>query len=257
MTVITVANQKGGVGKTTTAVTLAHGLAREGYKVLIVDLDPQGHIAFSLGLEKSPGLYRLIVEDKKLNKTTNKARDNLFAVLGNKKTEAVKRFVTTLDFRERVLVNCLNGADYDVVIMDTAPSLDVLHVAALVASDRVIIPTKLDAMAVDGVNEILSSMGEVARQGHEFGGYSILPTFFDRTTKETAFLLREIVNAFGKRVWPPIPQDTKAREASAYGKTLWEYTPSSPSVLGYEGKGKRIGGYADALERVLEIVNND
>lgn len=255
MTVITVANQKGGVGKTTTAVTLAHGLAKEEYRVLVVDLDSQGHIAFSLGLDKSPGLYSLVVEEEPLDKVIVNARKGLDIIPGNKRTEAVKRFVTTLDFRERVLINHLDGVDYDVVIMDTAPSLDVLHVAALVASSWVIIPTKLDAMAVDGVNEILHSMGEVARQGHEFSGYSILPTFFDRTTKETAFQLRQVVDTFGDKVWPPVPQDTKAREASAYGKTLWEFTPTSPSMIGYQIKDKRVGGYVDVLKRMMEVVN--
>ena len=256
MAVVTVANQKGGVGKTTTAVTLAHGLAREGYSVLLVDLDPQGHVAFSLGLEKSPGLFKLIVEEEPLGEVVVKARENLDVVPGNKKTEAVKRFVTTLDFREQVLVKYLRDAYYDVVIMDTAPSLDVLHVAALVTSDWVLVPTKLDAMAVDGVNEILHSMGEVTQQGHVFRGYSILPTFFDRTTKETAFQLRHVVDTFGQRVWPPIPQDTKAREASAYGQTLWEFTPTSSSVVGYLSNDKQVGGYDDVLARMKEVVNH-
>lgn len=258
MIVITVANQKGGVGKTTTAVTLAHGLARQDYKVLIIDLDPQGHVAFSLGLEKEPGLHRLLVEEAPVGEVVVLARPGLEVISGNKRTEAVKRYVTTLDFRERVLINSLKEANlrYDVVLMDTAPSLDVLHVAALVASDWVLVPTKLDAMAVDGVNEILLSMGEVARQDHAFLGYSILPTFFDRTTRETAYQLRQVVNAFGGKVWPPIPRDTKAREAAAYGRTLWEYTPNSAAVTGYESNGKQIGGYADVLERMREVVNH-
>ncbi len=257
MAVITVANQKGGVGKTTTAVTLAHGLAREGYHILIVDLDPQGHIAFSLGLEKTPGLYRLIVEEAPLREVVVKARQNLDILPGNKRTEAAKRFVTTMDFREKVLINCLREANYDLIFLDTAPSLDVLHIAALAASDWVIIPTKLDAMAVDGVKEILHSMAGVTRQGHHFQGYTILPTFFDRTTRETAFQLDQMVTAFRHRVWPPIPRDTRAREASAYGQTLWEYTPDSSSVRGHLSSDNRyVGGYADVLERVKELINH-
>jgi chromosome partitioning protein len=254
MQVIAIANQKGGVGKTTTAVTLGHGLALHGLRVLVVDLDPQGHVAFVLGLDKAPGLYRLIVEEAPLSKVAVKARDNLSVILGDKQTEAAKRYVTTLNFRERVLLDILGDADYDVIFLDTAPSLDVLHVAALMASDWVIIPTKLDAMAVDGVNEILHSMGQIAQQGHRLEDYNILPTFFDRTTKETMVQLQDVVNIFGHRVWPPIPQDTKAREASAYGQTLWEYSPKSPAVLGYLRDTNRIGGYTDVLGRVLEAL---
>jgi chromosome partitioning protein len=252
-TIITVANQKGGVGKTTTAVTLGHGLARAGRRVLVVDLDPQGHVAFALGLKKSNGLYRLLVEAESLKTVAITARPNLDIVASDKTGEAAKRYVTTLNFREKVLIRALKGAAYDVIVLDTPPSIDVLHVAALVASDWVIIPTRLDALAIDGVNEILRSMGEI-EQDHRFDGYSIIPTFYDRTTKETATNLRELVEAFGDLVWSPIPQDTKAREATAFGQTLWEYSPESPSIMGYQIDGKRVGGYLDLLTRVDEVI---
>lgn len=252
-TIITVANQKGGVGKTTTAVTLGHGLAKAGRRVLIVDLDPQGHVAFALGMAKSNGLYRLLVDAEPLKTVAVNARPNLDIVPSDKTGEAAKRYITTVNFREKVLIKALKGAAYDVIVLDTPPSIDVLHVAALVASHFVIIPTKLDAMAIDGVNEILRSMGEV-EQDHRFDGYSIIPTFYDRTTKETATQLRELVEAFGDSVWPPVPQDTKAREAAAFGQTLWEYSPDSPSVMGYQIDGKRVGGYFDILDRVEKVI---
>jgi cellulose biosynthesis protein BcsQ len=108
---------------------------------------------------------------------------------------------------------------------------------------------------VGGVREILFTMGEVARRGHNFQGFSILPTFFDRTTRETLVQFKEIITAFGSRVWPPIPQDTRVREAAAYGKTLWEYSPESAAMAGYiEGK-LRLGGYRQIVERMLEVVN--
>jgi chromosome partitioning protein len=119
------------------------------------------------------------------------------------------------------------------------------------ASNWVLIPTKLDAMAVDGVNEVLRSMAEVAERGHRLG-YSILPTFFDRTTRETVVQLQSLVETFKDHVWPPIPQDTKAREAPAYGKSLWEYCPHSPVINGF-GEEK-TGGYASTMSRLLEVL---
>jgi chromosome partitioning protein len=109
-------------------------------------------------------------------------------------------------------------------------------------------------MAIDGVNEILRSMAQVEDNGYHFDGYSILPTFFDRTTKETATQLREVVNAFGEKVWPPIPQDTKTREAAAFGKTVWEYSPDSPAVVGYQINGKKVGGYQALLDKLKEVI---
>ncbi len=255
MKIFALANQKGGVGKTTTAVTIADGLARRGLRTLLVDLDPQGHIAFALGLKKSPGLYRMVCGGEPIHRVVQNARPNLDILPGDKQTEKVKRQITLSDFRESILWDVLQRTDYAVVVLDLAPSFDVLHVNGLVASDWVLIPTRLDAMAVDGVKEILLTMGEVARRGHSFQGFSVLPTFFDRTTRETLVQFKEIVNTFGARVWPPIPQDTRVREAAAYGKTLFEYTPESPAMAGYvEGK-LRLGGYRQIIERIMEVVN--
>jgi cellulose biosynthesis protein BcsQ len=94
-------------------------------------------------------------------------------------------------------------------------------------------------------------MGEVAERGHHLG-YSILPTFFDRTTRETMVQLKALVQTFNGHVWPPIPQDTKAREAPAYGKSLWEYCPHSPAVIGYDGSYEN--GYFSTMRRITEVL---
>jgi len=253
--IIAFANQKGGVGKTTTAVTLAHGLARAGRRTLLVDLDPQGHVAFSFGLEKSPGLYRLVCLEEPLEQVVINARENLDLLTSDKHTEKVKRQITLADFRETILLDLLDSAPYDAILFDMAPSLDVLHINGLVASDWVVIPTRLDAMAVDGVKEILTTMGEVAQRGRSPDGYNILPTFFDRTTRETLIQLKEVARVFGKRVWPPIPQDTRAREAAAYRQTLYEYSPESPAMAGYAHARERIGGYRQVLDRLMEVLD--
>ncbi len=252
MRILTIANQKGGVGKTTTAVTIAHGLAIAGLRTLLVDLDPQGHVAFSLGLPKEPGFYRLIVDEEPPDKVIVPARENLEIIPGDKRTEKAKRTIVVSNFPTEAITCALKDVEQDVVILDLAPSLDVLHVSALMASDWVLIPTRLDAMAVDGVNEVLRSMGEVVERGRRLG-YSILPTFFDRTTHETVVQFQTLVETFKERVWPPIPQDTRAREAPAYGKTLWEYCPQSPVVSGFGEE--HVGGYVSTMSRLMEVLH--
>ncbi len=257
MKTITIANQKGGVGKTTTAINLAAGAARQGYETLIIDLDPQGHAGLALGLDKAPALHRWIVGDLPASDVITEARDNLDIVLSDKQTETTKRYVATLDFREGVITDKLKTlTGYDVVVIDLAPSLDTMHVAAMVASDYVIIPTKPDYLAIDGVNEVLRTIAQVQKQGHNFEGFALLPTHFDRRTKETLTNLKELASSFPNNIWPPIPDDTKVREASAYGQTLWEYAPKTPALIGYESNDNRVGGYNSALKYFIDEVVN-
>ena len=255
MTIFAFANQKGGVGKTTTAVTLADGLARLKRRTLLVDLDPQGHVALSFGLEKSPGLYRLICLEEPLSAVVQTVRPNLDLVPGDKQTEKVKRQITLADFRETILSDLLTSTDYEAVLLDMAPSLDVLHLNGLIAADWVIIPTRLDALAVDGVKEILTTMAEITRNGHQYRGYSILPTFFDRTSRETLLQFEEITRVFGSNVWPPVPQDTRVRETAAYGQTLWEYSPDSSSIAGFTEGNQHLGGYRQVVGKLLEVLD--
>jgi len=256
MNVIALANQKGGVGKTTTAVTLSDGFARQGFKTLLIDLDPQGHVAVSFGLEKTAGLYQLVCLDEPVDKVALNVRPNLDILTGNKQTELVKRQIILADFRETILSDKLKNLPYDYVLLDMAPSLDVLHINGLFASDWVLIPTRLDALAVDGVKEILLTMAEISRNGHVFKGYGVIPTFFDRSTRETLVQFKDLVNTFGKNVMPPVPQDTRAREAAAYGKTLLEYTPQSAVVKGFLQKSQAIGGYKQIIERMVEMTRD-
>jgi chromosome partitioning protein len=255
MKIFAFANQKGGVGKTTTAVTLADGLARMKVKTLLVDLDPQGHLALSFGLEKSGGLYRLVCLDEPIEKVKVSLAPYLDLVPGDKQTEKVKRQITLADFRENILADLLHETDYEAVLLDMAPSLDVLHINGLIAADWVVIPTRPDALAIDGVKEILTTMAEIDRGGHRYQGYSILPTFFDRTTRETFLQFEELAKTFGEHLWPPIPQDTRVRETVAYGKTLWEYSPNSVSMNGYKDGRQRLGGYKQVLTRMLEVIH--
>ncbi len=259
MITIAVVNQKGGTGKTTTAVSLGHRLASDGRRVLLMDTDVQGHVATALGLDKAPGIYHLVQYHQGVGQllvANARPNLNLDVIPSDKTTEAAKRTLVALNFRERILDDTLSDLDYDVTVIDCAPSLDVLHVAALVAADWLVVPSRLDYLAVDGVNEVLRSLVEIRRQSPASAPalLGILPTFYDRTTNETVVQLKALTRAFGQYVLPPIPVDTKLREAPAHGKTVWEYAPSSRSVVGISlnGSGKLAGGYKQFVRYVRE-----
>lgn len=260
MVTFAVVNQKGGTAKTTTAVTLAHALAMESRRVLIIDTDPQGHVAVALGLEKAPGIRALV---DRANYNTNEAlpivqaRPNLWMLPSDKTTEMAKRTLTGMSFRERILQMTLQGLEqaFDIAVIDCAPSLDVLHVAAIVAAQWIVIPTRLDFLAVDGVNEVIRSMVQIRQAGSVVPRVlGILPTFYDRQTSETLLQLRALASTFQALVLAPIPTDVHLREAPAHGQTIWEYAPTSRSVVGMDLGNSHRGGYKEFMDRIRSVL---
>ncbi len=259
MIIITTTNQKGGVAKTTTAVTLAAGLAARGYRTGLGDLDSQGHVSRALNLPKQDGLRHWYYDDQPFEQVIQSVRENLLVLPGDKGTTRVIGRIRDESYGEERFAQRLRqdaeNAGFDVFLLDLGPSISNLQIAALIAADYAIIPTRLRMMDLDGVQEVLRSMQEIARHGHALQGWYILPTFFDRTTNETVLRLKELVNTFGAHVWPPILKDVKVSEAPGRGKTLWEYAPRCNALLGYvNGSGKRVGGYLDTLERVVQLI---
>lgn len=255
--VIAFGSQKGGVGKSTTAVTLGHGLALRGKRVLIVDLDPQGHVCKLLNVAKNPGVRAWYYDEQPLQECVRQARENLWVLGSDKTINRVAGKIREESFGASAFAYALKQQTegYDAVLLDLAPSLNDLHVAALLASEYVVCPTRLRFTDMDGVQEIVRSVAEVGRHGHQVRGLFILPTFYDRTTTETGERLLELAQQFGKRVWPPIAQDTRISEAPGRGMTIWEYAPDCNGAIGYvNGGGKRVGGYSYALEQVLQLV---
>ena len=265
MITISVGNQKGGVGKTTTAVALGQYFARRGKRVLIVDLDAQGHVAESLGVDKSGGLFRLICQGLAVKQVAQNVREDLDIIPNDHTAEQVKAFAAQSDFRAYILAQALGEAgEYDVVFLDMPPSTDVLHVAALVASDYLLVPAIMDHLALTGVMTIIQTARALAKYPNVTPPVllGVLPTLFERMTTETRENVAHLAEALGdvRYLLPPIPRDTKVREASSYGQTIWEYAPKSPAAVGYvNGSPVKnslgfVGGYVHAGEIIEGII---
>lgn len=252
---IAIANQKGGTGKTTTAVTLAHGMALSGFNVLLVDLDPQGNVADCLGLEREPALYQLLVDSVPLREVVvPSGREGLDVLLGDESTAGAEKALVGMRFAEFSLSRALKGADYEQIVLDCAPSLAILHSLAYMASDWVVIPAmckRLAALAAVRVERSLEEFNEDAPAGGvELLG--VLPTFYERVTNESKNSYRELAHHFGELLLPPIPKDTKLSEAPAYGKTIWEYDLRARALVGIEIGRRLVGGYEEVLDIIIE-----
>jgi chromosome partitioning protein len=246
MTIVTIANQKGGVAKTTTAVNLGHGAAMRGLSVLVVDLDTQGNVADALGMDEGSDLYEWLITGKDTEQVAQPTgRENLRIIRSNKTTAQLKVAASGMDFREMIIANALQAYEYDLVILDCPPSVDILHTAALVAADWLLIPTKLDQFAIKGVIEMLRSLDSVqraTRSNCKLAG--IIPTFYDQVTSESHAQLQNLAEQYKSYVWPPVAADTNCRVANRVGKTLWEMPVNARAKL----------GYAACLERLLKII---
>lgn len=227
MITITVANQKGGVGKTTTAVTLAHGLALLSQAVTLVDLDSQGQCATALGLGAEAGVFRWLVGAADIHNVTVEAREGLTLVPGNRDTAAAQILWGAqnkpVDELARLMRGWKNWTDY--VVIDTSPSVGGLQERALYAADIVLTPVACDFLAADAVAATMETMRQNQQWGWK-GTNLILPTFFDETTRESRAVLDELRRVYEQRVLEPIHRATGLRECAAAGVTVWEAAPT-------------------------------
>ena len=250
--VVAFVNQKGGVGKTTSAVTVAHLWAREGRRVLLIDLDAQGNTADCLGMDKTGDLNRFLVGDVGTAAVKFTGRDNLYTILGDKSTAKTKQILSGDPFGVFKLREALEGLRYEVIVLDVAPGADIMQLAALVACTRFVVPVSLEHLALVGVREALESVASLKKVNAFNGGFAgVLPTMLDRGQKGHVERLRLLAETFGRQVLPPVPTDVTVGKAQAEGRTLPEFDHRCRALTGVDlGKGKKMGGY-DAAARFL------
>jgi len=233
---IIIGNQKGGVGKTTTAVNLCHGLALEGKKVLLVDLDPQGQCAILLNQKQENNIVRLLVtKDDPKGLIRETGRENFYLMPGDRDTTIAQLSLQNKPVSELYAAIRPIQGKYDYIIFDTAPVAGDLQSNAIWAADLLLIPTAVDFLSTEGVYKFLQTAEELRENReavHKILG--VLPTFYDQTTKETKAVIDELEKNFENAVMDPIHRATILRECAAYGKTIFEVDPKGRAAKEYQ-----------------------
>jgi len=250
--IITIANQKGGVGKTTTAVNLAAALAMHGSRVLVVDLDPQGNASTALDIEHHSGItsvYDVLVEDRPLSEIIRPVSGfaQLYCAPAAIDLAGAEIELVPLVARESRLARALasyDTSDLDYIFIDCPPSLGLLTVNALVAAPEVLIPIQCEYYALEGLEQLLRTI-ELVRShlNPALSVTTILLTMYDGRTRLASQVADEVREHFGAVVLESvIPRSVRVSEAPSYGQSVMTYDPGSSGAQAYLEAGKELAG---------------
>lgn len=247
--VIAIANQKGGVGKTTTTANLGNGLARNVKKVLLIDLDPQGDLTTSLGFKNQDNmeitiksLMEKVIQEKPLNKREGilNCKEGVDLVPANIELEALEMSLVKFINKENILKRYINQVkkDYDYILIDCRPSLGLLTINALATANSVIVPVQAQYLPLKGMTQLIKTIDKVRMQinpGLKIEG--ILLTIADMKTKLAKTTIDTLRNSYGTRIKifnTVIPMGVKAAESTLEGKDIFTYDKRSKPAIAYE-----------------------
>ena len=246
--VISIVNQKGGTGKTTTSVNLATALAEQGKFVLLIDLDPQANAGSGLGIaaDHRGSLYNVLVENKKISEATYETQENqsLFVLPSHQDLSGAQIEMIDMEEREYVLRKSLLEIrnDYDFIIIDCPPSLGLLTVNSLTASDEVMIPVQCEYYALEGLSQLLNTINLIKENLHpELKVLGAVLTMHHKRVKLSEEVVREVLNTFPHKVFDTIiPRNVRLAEAPSFGKSALTMASWSKGAKAYRSLAKEV-----------------
>ena len=244
--IVSIINQKGGVGKTTTVINLAAGLSMKGKKILVIDLDPQGNATTGLGLSNTESsdntIYNVLNGNKKISEVIQRTSfENLNLITSNVDLSGLE-VETAGDSRRAFklkdqLTSILNDsrASYDYILIDCPPSLSLLTIMALVASDALVVPLQTEFFALEGLTQLMKTIERIKNNlNPELSIRGILLTMYDRRNKPSGEVEKEARNYFKEKVYQSIvPRNVRLSEAPSHGVPVLIYDKSCPGSKSY------------------------
>lgn len=246
--IIAVINQKGGVGKSTTAINLGAALGELKKKVLVIDFDPQGNTTSGFGIEKEEletDIYDVLLRDADIKTTICRTCvQNVYVVPATIQLAGAEIELVSALARESVLASKLEeiADEFDYIFIDCPPSLGLLTVNALVAANSLLIPIQCEYYALEGVTKLLESMKMVkSRLNNKLEIFGVVMTMFDSRTTLSKQVVDEVQNYFGNLVFKTlIPRNIKLSEAPSHGLPVTKYAPSSKGSVAYTKLAKEV-----------------
>lgn len=231
-------NLKGGTGKTTTVISLASCLAGKGKKILVLDVDVQGNIKVSFGIDHKLTMYDLLINDAFVEDCIVKTRDNIDCIISNNTLASCELQLSGMPRREEILKIRMKHIDqiarYDFVLIDCSPSLSLLNQNALLYADEVIIPISMDYLAMLGATQVIDNLAMIKKYYEkQLIITGVIPTFYEKRTNMSQEVMEALQDTYKEKVFPAVRLDTKIKQASSANQTIFEADKQSRGAEDY------------------------